>query len=197
MAKENSESSLSLLAETSSFWYPLDYCYQRQNMVLPKLEQVEPDEIPQPFQSLVVHQKDMTPTLEGFHGDQIYIDVLHRDYSEQYYFREVVLKLEKNHQPVEFGAIRIFLERLPRNAREAILKEHMPLGHILENHQVEHVSCPIGYLRIEPDQLIKKTLGDSKGRWHYGRRNRLSNPSGESLAEIIEILPETQIELES
>jgi chorismate-pyruvate lyase len=193
MPKANSDPSLALVAETTSFWYPLDYCYQRQNMILPKIEQVEPDQIPEPFKSLVVHQKDMTPTLERFHGDQIYIEVLHRDYSDLHYFREVVLKLEKSHQPVEFGAIRIFLERLPKDAREAILKEHIPLGHILEVFKVEHTSSPIGYLRMQPDPLIKKSFGDSKSRWLYGRRNRLSNPAGESLAEIIEILPESQI----
>lgn len=193
MPKENTDRSFALDIETSSFWYPLDYCYRRQDMVLPKLEQVEPDQIPEPFKSLVVHQKDMTPTLERFYDDQIYIEVLHKDFSDQHYFREVVLKLEKSHQPVEFGAIRIFLERMPMNAREAILKEHIPLGHILEIYQVEHTSCPIGYLRMEPDQLIKRTLGDSKSKWLYGRRNRLSNPSGDPLAEIVEILPESHI----
>ena len=193
MVPSKSDPSLALVAETTSFWYPLDYCYQRQNMALPKLEQVEPDQIPEPFRGLVVHQKDMTPTLERFHDDEIYIEVLHRDYSDHHYFREVVLRLEKSQLPVEFGAIRIFLERIPKEAREAILNEHMPLGHILEVFKVAHTSCPIGYLRMVPDPLIKKAFGNSENTWLYGRRNRLSNPDGESLAEIIEILPESQI----
>ena len=161
-------------------------------MVLPKLEQVDPEQIPEPYKSLVVHQKDMTPTLEKFYDDQIYIEILHRDYSDLHYFREVVLKLEKSHRPVEFGAIRIYLERFPKDAREVILNEHIPLGHILGTFDVEHTSSPIGYLRMVPDELITKTLGNARNTWLYGRRNRLSNPEGESLAEIVEILPEVK-----
>jgi chorismate-pyruvate lyase len=185
----SSKSAASGGIEIQSFSYPLDYCYHRQAIPFPNLEAVPPGKIPEPVKSLLVHQKDMTPTLEAFHGDRIFIEVLHRDYSAGHYFREVVLRLEQTQHPVEFGAIRIFLEHLPTHAREAILKERLPLGHILAEHQVAHKSNPIGYLRMAPDALISRVLSSAGQPWLYGRRNRLSNPAGQSIAEIIEILP--------
>ena len=77
----------------------------------------------------------------------------------------------------------------PTEAQARILEEHWPLGRILKDHQINFTSCPVGYLRIASDPLINEVLGLSGAHLLFGRRNRLSNSSGKSLAEIVEILP--------
>jgi hypothetical protein len=47
----------------------------------------------------------------------------------------------------------------------------------------------MGFFRMRPNDYIRAVLGPSEASWLYGRRNRLTEPSGAPLAEIIEILP--------
>src|SRR5262245_13832528 len=59
--------------------HPLDEFYARSGMALPKIERVAGEELPEPQRTLLVHQNDMTPTLENFHGGQIHLEILKRD----------------------------------------------------------------------------------------------------------------------
>ncbi len=172
-------------------FYPLTEFYRRQDLSFPLLEKVSSDTIPEPQHALLVHEDDMTPTLERFYRDDIYIQALHSEHSKTTYYREVVLFLNGDHRPVEFGAICIDLKRLPKEVASVILQEHLPLGHILADYKVEHLSRPQAFLRMKPDSLTDHAFGAQPVEWLYGRRNRLLTPQGESLAEIVEILPFT------
>src|SRR5207247_888701 len=112
------------------------------------------EEMPEPYKSLLVHQRDMTPTLENFHGRSVHLRVLGRERRGEDYSREVVLQLEGSEQPVEFGAIRIHLGLFTPAACEQILREEWPLGHILKDHAIAHSSRPGAFLRIASDHLI-------------------------------------------
>lgn len=171
--------------------HPLDEFYAIEGQPLPPLAQVDGQAVPEPYRSLLVHQNDMTPTLESFHGCGVHLDVLGRRRKDDAYFREVILRLDSNKQPVEFGAIRINLSLFAPEAREQILHERLPLGHILHQHRIPHTSRPRAYLRLASDKLISKVLELSGAQVLFGRRNTLYDPQQRPLAEIVEILPVT------
>lgn len=169
--------------------YPLDEFYALAGRELPQIEPVKGDEVPEPWRTLLVHHNDMTPTLEHFHGDNVWLHVISRRHRGDFYFREVVLLTERDQRPIEFGAIKIDLMRFPCAARPRILEEHQPLGGVLRDYKVSHTSRPKAYLRVEADDFINNAL-QLKGRQTlYGRRNTLFDPEHRPLAEIVEILP--------
>ena len=45
---------------------------------LPPIEQVPGESVPEPYRQLLVHQDDMTPTLEKFHGDRVHLTIVQR-----------------------------------------------------------------------------------------------------------------------
>jgi hypothetical protein len=97
--------------------------------------------------------------------------------------------LDGTNQPAEFGAIKIDLSLFARAARSEILREELPLGRILREHNVPHTSRPRAFLRLASDRFINTALGLTGAQVLYGRRNSLLDPEGRSLAEIVEILP--------
>src|SRR5438034_4474250 len=98
--------------------YPLDDFYARDGLSLPSVRPVPGEEVPEPYRQLLVHDGDMTPALEAFHGERIHLRVLSRQLNGDTLRREVVLTLDESARPVEFGAILIHLQRFPTAARE-------------------------------------------------------------------------------
>lgn len=184
-----SSSTETNLPESFVLAHPLDDFYALAGQPLPPLQQVDGEAVPQPYKSLLVHQDDMTPTLEKFHKRDIHLRVLGRRRQDDAYYREVALLLDETNEPVEFGAIKINLDRFPESAREQILAECRPLGHILSECAITHDSRPKAYLRVASDKLINEALELHGAHILFGRRNTLFDPQGFPLAEIVEILP--------
>src|SRR6266436_2729441 len=84
--------------------YPLDEFYSRAALPLPVIEPLTGAQVPEPYRTLLVHQNDMTPTLEEYHGEAIHLKIISSEVRGDYYFREVALQLDNNEKPVEFGA---------------------------------------------------------------------------------------------
>jgi hypothetical protein len=138
----------------------------------------------------LVGDHDMTPTLEAHHRDTIHLRVLDRHIDGDTMSRLVVLVTDNGERAVEFGAIEIHLNLFPPDAREAVLGCFMPLGSVLSHYSVPHLSHPSAFLRVEPRDFIRDALCIGPGaETLYGRRNALTTPSGEVLADILEILP--------
>ena len=169
--------------------YPLDEFYAARNLPLPAIGHLEADEMPEPYRSLLVHDNDMTSTLEKFHKKKIHIQVLARHTTDNEYFREVVVVLDHSLKPVEFGAIKIILDLFPDEARREILAERKPLGRILAEHKINFASRPRGYLRVATDKFMDEALNLRGVKSLYGRRNTLVDAWDRPLAEIVEILP--------
>jgi chorismate-pyruvate lyase len=130
----------------------------------------------------------MTPTLEGFYGLPLGLTVLSRDGDGHAYLREVVLTLAAERCPIEYGAICIYLDRLPPAARQRVLEERRPLGKILETEAIPHLSWPQAFFRIESDARTSAALRLERPGGLYGRRNVLLDGSRHLLAEVIEVL---------
>jgi chorismate-pyruvate lyase len=178
-------------ASVNSLVHPLDEFYAAAGLPLPPLNQIDGEAMPEPYKSLLVHQRDMTPTLENFHQRRIHLQTLGRRRKNDTYFREVVLRLDETNQPVEFGAIKINLDLFTPAAREEILQERLPLGHILHEYKIPHSSRPSAYLRLASDKFINDVLSMTGAHVLFGRRNTLFDPQDRPLAEIVEILPVT------
>src|SRR5947209_1447873 len=125
--------------------YPLDRFYTAAGLALPPVHEVEGSDVPEPCRQLLVHDRDMTPTLEAFHGERIHLRVLARQLDGDAYARQVVLTLNGSARPVEFGAIVIHLQHFPPAAREQILEGRRPLGTILHDHRIAHQSRPLSF----------------------------------------------------
>ena len=180
-----------------SLLHPLDDFYAWAGLALPAVEKIDALAMPEPYRSLLAHESDMTSTLEKFHGHTLHIRV-QRSRRERtaeghdVYCRELVLLADGLEQPVEFGAIQMFLDRFSAAVQVEILAEHHPLGAILNASGLKYTSRPAGFLRFASDPFINGLLQLSGVQILYGRRNTLFNAGHEPLAEIIEILPPIQ-----
>ncbi|MGO8675868.1 MAG: hypothetical protein ACLQVX_08355 [Limisphaerales bacterium] len=167
----------------------LERFYSRAGLAPPRMRVVPGDEVPPPYKSLLVHSRDMTPTLEGFHGQPILLTVLSRERDGDTYWREVILKGADDSRPVEYGVIRICLAPLSPAAAKSVLEELRPLGKILQAEAVAHLSWPQAFFRVQADARLINVLGLRQPATLYGRRNVLADGSRRLLAEVIEILP--------
>ncbi len=169
--------------------FPLQEFYARAGRPLPEFTLIAGEEMPEPYRGLLVHDRDMTPTLEAHHGCDIHIEVLRRERRGEAYFREVILRLDRDDRAVEFGANRIALELLPSVVRRLVLQEQLPLGHILKAHDVVHSGRPSAFFAVESDEVMNRAFGLAGRVRLYGRRNTLRDPAGRPISEVVEILP--------
>ncbi len=167
----------------------LEAIYLRSGQPLPQMQTIGCLRVPQPFRDLLVHENDMTPTLEAFHGRRISLHVLERHQQEIRLLRLVVLKLEADDTPVEFGAIRIDLTLFKTQALQLILEEHLPLGTILREQNILHTSGPKEFFSVLSDAVVNRALQLTGTYQLFGRRNVIRDSQGRPMAEMTEILP--------
>ena len=168
---------------------PLDQFYLVSGVPVPEATKIEVECIPEPYRNLLVHENDMTPTLEAAYRQRIHIRMISRKVEDDVLLRQVVLVLDSDERPVEFGAIRIQLNQLPPGARQLVLDSKLPLGRLLQDFFIQHSSQPVAYFEVNADERIGEALQTPSRQRLYGRRNKLLMPSGEVLAEVVEILP--------
>ena len=149
----------------------------------------EPSDLPEPYRSLLVHDVDMTSTLERHHGEKMALEVLVDGETDDHYFREVILRSAKSGKAAEFGLIEIEVAQFPENLRESILSGRKPLGGILNESGMIYLSRPLGYFSVAREQLPPKLSALGGADTFYGRYNKLSAENGACLARILEILP--------
>lgn len=171
------------------FAFPLSEFYARTGQALPRMEIIPADDVPEPYRSLLVHERDMTSTLERFHDSEIYIKAQGAGQRDGKYFREVVLHLASGDTPVEFGANCVHLSLFPAEARRMILRERIPLGRILKDQAIPYsIRVPL-FFRIEPDGLICRSLNLTLPILLYGRQAVICDSQQRPLSQVIEILP--------
>jgi chorismate-pyruvate lyase len=169
--------------------YPLDSFYARAGRPLPLIEAVAGEAMPEPYRDLLVHDVDMTSTLERYYNGRVRIEIIQSERRDDFYFRALVLIIEGTLKRIEFGAIRINLSLFKPAARQLILEGAQPLGRILQMCDVPYTSRPKAFLRMRSDAYINQALGLEGSLALYGRRNTLFDPKQRAYAEIVEILP--------
>ncbi len=166
----------------------LERFYAPTGLPLPRFYPLEPAQVPEPYKGLLVHNSDMTSALERFYQQELGLSALCRERFGPTYFREVILVLTDHARPVEFGVIRIRLDNLPADAVKRVLEEQRPLGSILRTESVPQVCAPQAFFRVRSDTRTGAVLQLSQPCDLYGRHNVLRTPSGELIAEVVEIL---------
>lgn len=175
-------------AITADLMFPLSRFYAASDLPVPEYERIEGDEMPEPARSLLVHDSDMTPTLESFYGSRMRLKRMELLEEPEAIMRRVVL-FDDRGRPVEFGAIRIELARYPLRAQPMIREGRVPLGAIMKEYRIEHGSKPRGYFKVQSDDMTREALGFEGDATLYGRRNVIANHAGQPLADVVEILP--------
>jgi chorismate-pyruvate lyase len=166
----------------------LERFYEPTGLAAPALEELKGAGVPQPYRALLVHSSDMTSTLAGFYGETPRLKVLSRERRGNSYKREVILWVTEGERPIEYGVIRIRLDRLPPAARQFVLQEERPLGDILNKEAIAYLSWPQAFFRLKADAHAGSALGLRRPGLLYGRRNVLLDGSRHLLAEVIEVL---------
>ena len=171
---------------------PLAQYYAAMRKPLPRFDVISSSCIPLPFHQLLVHECDMTPTLEAFHEQPLILRVLRKRINGEVLERTVTLVGDRDGKAVEFGAIRINLNVFDPQAQTQICQCRVPLGSILRDQAIDHCGIPTAFIRVEPDELMACALG-LEGGWRrlglYGRHNELYDVKGTPLAEVVEVLP--------
>ena len=169
--------------------YPLSFMRSAQG--LPKLnyEQVDASEMPEPYQSLLVHEGDMTSRLEAYHESEQRVKAIRSSNSGKKYFREVILESIESGKATEYGAIEIQLDSLPEEISQKIIEAKQPLGGILNEARIPYSSSPRGFIRVVPDGPIVEAFSEVESDHLYGRSNQIIGFNQEVIARIVEILP--------
>jgi hypothetical protein len=169
---------------------PLHFFYAKHETKLPPVTFLDGETMPEPERELLVHDADMTPTLSAFHSGVLGLSVLEHDRSDDYLLRLVVLETLEGRRPVEFGAIGIRLESFEPEVSRLIVEGEEPLGGILGDYAVPHLSQPRGFFAIPCDDLVSEALDEMPGTELFGRCNQLADAEGIVFADIVEILPQ-------
>ena len=190
MAKTASKKhrSTATRSTTQGTLYPLDTVYRRAGIEMPDWRVVTPDEIPAPYRSLLVHEEDMTSTLERHYGGTVVLRALGTFTSGAWYFRRVLLVQEYSGRPVEMGAIRIKLDAFGARLKRRILKNEVPLGRILRESRFDYVSHAVAFLALTPNPEMMGVFWMREPRTLYGRRTEISS-GGRKIGDIVEVLP--------
>ena len=168
--------------------YPLDVFYARAGIGGPTVKPVTPDRIPQPYHDLLVHENEMTATLERHFGGPLAVRVLSSFSKDRSYFRRVLLALESTGRPVAMGAVRLRLERFKPAVRARILAERTPLGRIFREAGVLYESRPTAFVQLTPNAEMLGLFWMAGPRTIYGRRTEVTT-GGAGIGDIVEIIP--------
>jgi chorismate-pyruvate lyase len=169
---------------------PLEPFYRAAGAAVPSYQLVDGALVPEPFRRLLVHERDMTSTLEAFLGQALSLEVLETRVEGDCLSREVVLTGERDGVPAEFGAIRIHLDRLPEpEARSRVVEGQRPLGRILRDLAIEHRCRPVSFFHVDTDDVMRSALALRGDGPLYGRHNLLFGAGEALMAEVTEILP--------
>lgn len=168
--------------------FPLDVVCERAGIPLPKVKALSPYDIPLPYRSLLVHQSDMTLTLEQHFGGRIALRLLSTFVKNGWYYRRVLLVQEYSGRPVEMGAIRMRLDAVSRRIRGLILSNEVPLGRIFRDAQVDARSQAKVFLAVVPNSEMMGVFWMRESRTLYGRQTELTY-RGKQIGDILEVLP--------
>ena len=168
--------------------YPLDTAYERAGVLMPTVSVVSADQIPPPYQSLLVHRIDMTLTLERHFGGRVCLRPLSTFADGRSYFRRVLLVHEDSGRPVEMGAIRMRLDAFSDGLREQVLANEVPLGRLLRDEQFDYESRVLAFLAVTPNPEMMGVFWMRSPDVLYGRRTEIIR-RGAKIGDIVEVLP--------
>ena len=130
---------------------------------LGEFEEVQSDDLPADYQTLLAHDDHMTVTVEAFHGSLVDVRVLQEHRDGDVYTRASLLVRQTDGRVVQLGIMRINLHGLSPVVRAEVESRRTPLGRILIRHNVlRHVELHRLW-RIWPGPVLQQHLGLAVG----------------------------------
>ena len=83
-----------LVNKIAELLYPLSDFYRSAGAAAPEVEPIEGEAMPQPYRRLLVHSRDMTPTLEAYFGRPTHLKKLQWHETDDALFRQVLLMVD-------------------------------------------------------------------------------------------------------
>ncbi len=168
--------------------YPLDLLYAQAGIACPAVKRTTADRIPRPYDKLLVHENEMTSTLERHFGGRVAVRVLSTCTKGRSYFRRVLLVMESSGRPVAMGAVRMTLDAFSARIRARILRQREPLGRILRDAGIDYGSHPTAFFQVTPNSDLLGVFWMPEPLTLYGRQTRMT--LGEAkIGDIVELLP--------
>jgi chorismate-pyruvate lyase len=153
----------------------------------PEAELLPPEEIPEPYRELLVHEHHMTVTVEAYYREPVEVRVLEVVRRGNEYARKILLALRDSRRVVQFGIVQIDLAVLTPDVRETILAGEVPLGRVLIQNQVLRTVRPAAFFRAMPRPLMCEWFSLKRPEPTYGRIGVIST-DGHPTIRVAEIL---------
>ena len=150
-------------------------------------EEVSAGELPAQYRSLLAHDDHMTVTVEAWHNSLVEVQVLEEHITEEYYSRKIVLALQRDGKPVQFGIMRIRLTDLPQIVRMEIESQALPLGRIMIRHHMMREVELESLWRVSAGPELHKHLRLDSGTVVFGRTARILVDKAPAV-ELLEIV---------
>lgn len=184
-----------LQRQVAQLLQPLLDFYISSGVPTPEVTAVDGGDLPEPYRTLLVHENDMTSTLEGYFRAPLRLRILEKISDASTMTRQVVLQTDDDRDlAAEFGAIRISLLPFGEAARADILECRRPLGAILNESGIQYRSRPNAFFTFTSDAIANDAFGVIGPHVLYGRHNLLVSTADQAIAEVVEILPPLPME---
>ncbi|MGF1582425.1 MAG: hypothetical protein ACFCD0_24120 [Gemmataceae bacterium] len=154
---------------------------------MPEYQTVPGEEVPEPYNSLLVHEHHMTVTVEKYHGTLVDVRVLAEHQTGDTYSRKILLTRQTDGQVVMFGVVRIHFRYCSEKVRDEILQRKTPLGRILIQNDVLRRIEPTGFFQTNPGPDLMKWFDLATATPAYGRF-ALIHCDEQPAIELIEIV---------
>jgi chorismate-pyruvate lyase len=136
---------------------------------LADFREIDEEDLPPIYHTLLAHQQHMTVTLEAHSGCPVEVEVLRSERTSTHYQRKVLLRRMSDGGAVLFGIVRITRSLLPAAVRDEIESESTPLGTILINRNVYRDVRLLSFWQLEPSPELCEIFQLESPQPMYGR----------------------------
>ena len=147
--------------------------FHRTSAEIGLFEEIAAGDLPSQFKSLLAHDDHMTVTVEAWYNSLVDVQVLEENCQGDLYARRIILALQRDGTPVQYGIMRINLAGLPEIVRMEIESQALPLGRIMIRHHLMREVELLDLWRIAAGPELKKNLKLSPGAVCFGRTARI------------------------
>ena len=150
-------------------------------------EPVESSDLPEAYQALLAHHDHMTVTVEAWYNSMVDVRVLAEQRDDDSYARKILLVLQRDGTPVQFGIMRINLAGLPDIVKLEIESQALPLGRIMIRHHLMREVELCQLWRVNPGAELRLQLQLEDDTPIFGRTARIL-VAGQPAVELLEVV---------
>jgi chorismate-pyruvate lyase len=171
----------------NSILFPLDAAYAQAGVDGPTARRIHSEDIPDPYRALLVHEGNMTATLEHhFHG-AVGLQLLSAVHDGSWFLRRVLLVHESSGRPLAMAAVCMRVDGFTELIQAQIRRGEIPLGRILLTGGVEFTSRPRAFLSFTADPEMMERFSMRESRTLYGRQTELFCLASK-IGDVVEVL---------